>query len=223
MDSPAPLQPRGPGRPTGGQKGAARASLLQAARALMTEKGLTRVTAREVAERAGVNPGLVRYYFGNKDGLLRAVVAEIAEEGQARTLDWASREGDGRERLRGLMTSMIHSFAADPYAARLCTEQIFFAEDEVIDHFVEEFGRSHIELLHRVLADGVASGDFRDIDPELVIPAITGSVMFFFLASPVFLRVFGRDALAPEQVERFAEAAASIVLNGISKPEGGGE
>ena len=79
---------------------------------------------------------------------------------------------------------------------------------------------AHLALLRGILEDGVASGDFREIDPELVIPAIAGSVMFFFLASPVFLRVFGRDALEPDEVERFAEAAASIVLNGISNPEG---
>jgi len=167
-----------------------------------------------------VNPGLVRYYFGNKDGLLRAVVTAIAQEGHERTREWSSRAGDARERLRGLIASMIRSFAADPYAARLFTEQIVFADDAVVDDFVDEFGRSHIELLRDVLEDGAKSGEFRALDAELTIPAITGAAIFFFLASPVFLRVFERDGLSPELVESFADAAASLVLDGIGSHEG---
>jgi TetR/AcrR family transcriptional regulator len=216
----SPIEPRGPGRPAGDRKGHARAALLAAARALMTEKGLTRVTAREVADRADLNPGLVRYYFGSKNGLLRAVVSEIAREGQERTREWSDRAGDASERLRGLIASMIRSFAADPYAARLYTEQVFFADDAVVDHFVDEFGRAHIGLLREILDDGVASGDFRALDAALTIPAITGAVMFFFLASPVFRRVFEQDALAPELIERFAESTAALVLNGIGSRTG---
>lgn len=220
MSSRPPIEARGPGRPAGDHKGESRAALLAAARELMTEKGLTRVTARQVAARAGVNPGLVGYYFGNKDGLLRAVVAEIALEGRERASSWSSHPGDARERLRGLIASMVHSFADDPYAARLFTEQIFFAEDSVVDDFVDEIGRSHIAVLQGVIEDGVASGEFRPNDAELLIPAISGAVAFFFLASPVFLRVFEHDELSPELVERFTDAAASLVLNGITRREG---
>lgn len=48
----------------------ATASLLDAAEALLVEVGHANVTVRAVAERAGVNQGLVHYYFGSMEELL---------------------------------------------------------------------------------------------------------------------------------------------------------
>jgi AcrR family transcriptional regulator len=183
----------------------------------MAEKGLPRVTAREVATRANLNAGLVRYYFGGKEGLLRAVIAQIMREGQERRDRWESAAGDPRERLRGLITSMIENFWADPYAPRLITEQVLFGDDDVVDAFVDDFGQSHVEALERILEDGRRSGVLREVDPELAIPAITGAAIFFFLASPVFQRVFDGAPLTSERVERFADTVATLVLDGIGR------
>jgi len=206
---------RRPGRPVGARPGEARAALLRAARELMSEKGLPQVTAREVALRANLNPGLVQYYFGGKDGLLRAVVTEISEEGKNRALLRASSEGGASDRMRSLIASMIQGFFADPYSPRLLFEQVVFAGDDVVDRFVDEFASTHVEALRNVLEQGQRTGEFRDIEPELAIPAIVGSTIFYFLASPVFQRVFERGALTPEQVERFTGAVASLVMDGI--------
>ena len=83
---------RRPGRPVGSQTGEGREALLQAARELLAERGMPRVTLREVAERAGVQPALVNYYFGGKAGLLRAVVDEVASGVRARVRDAVVQE-----------------------------------------------------------------------------------------------------------------------------------
>ena len=61
-----------------------RTALLDAATELFAEKGPSDVSVREVATRAGVNHGLVHYYFGSKDALLAAVLdacaADVARE-----------------------------------------------------------------------------------------------------------------------------------------------
>ena len=102
----------------------------------MSERGLPGVRAREVAERAGVSPALVGYYFGGKNGLLRAVVEEIAREGKARTLEQTALGADFRSQMQGLIAGMIQGFFEDPYAPRLLFEQVFFAGDVAIDRCV---------------------------------------------------------------------------------------
>jgi AcrR family transcriptional regulator len=61
-----------------------RGSLLGAASDLFAEFGPARVSVRQIATRAGVNHGLVHYYFGSKAGLLAAVLdrtaADVADE-----------------------------------------------------------------------------------------------------------------------------------------------
>jgi len=55
---------------------ASRRSLLDAAGALFHARGYEATTVREIGERAGVDPALIARYFGGKEGLYLAVLAE---------------------------------------------------------------------------------------------------------------------------------------------------
>ena len=54
------------------------AKLLVAAGDLMIERNTTDVSLSEIAQKSGVNAALVKYHFGNKDGLLLALLARDA-------------------------------------------------------------------------------------------------------------------------------------------------
>ncbi len=54
--------------------------LIVAAGELISEVGPRALSVRGVAERAGVNHGLVHHYFGGKDGLLQAAMTRLVEE-----------------------------------------------------------------------------------------------------------------------------------------------
>lgn len=54
--------------------------LIDAAAELLGEVGPRAMSVRGIAERAGVNHGLVHHYFGGKDGLLKAAMTQLVEE-----------------------------------------------------------------------------------------------------------------------------------------------
>ena len=184
----------------------------------MAEKGYPRVTAREVAERAGVMPALVNYYFGNKQGLLRAVVVEVASEGLERIQQASRSGGNAHERVQGLIESWIAGFKDDPYFPRLAAEQILFAEDDVIETFVEQFGRPNLAAIQTVLQEGFEAGEFRRVDPMYFVPALAGMCLWFFLAAPVVRRMFDLREITPEHTEEFTRAVSQLVLHGITEP-----
>ncbi len=81
-----------------------RERILRATIELISEVGADRVRTRAVAERAGVNVGLVHYHFGSMTALLSAAVdAAVAEESQplvdALTAETGAR--DALERMFG--------------------------------------------------------------------------------------------------------------------------
>jgi len=55
------------------------AALIDAGAELFSTRGPAAVGVREVAQRAGVNHGLVHRHFGSKEGLLMAVMTNLAE------------------------------------------------------------------------------------------------------------------------------------------------
>jgi AcrR family transcriptional regulator len=222
MESPAERRRprRGPGRPAGAQGGEGQKALLRAARELMAEKGSPRVTVREVAERAGVQPALVNYYFGSKQGLLRAVVALVAGNALERIREGVAQEGSVEERLRAMVRAAVGSLAEDPFAPRLIAEQVLFAEGEVVDEFVERFARHNLELIRSILEAGREAGSLRAVEPLFLVPALMGSGLFFFLAAPITRRLFGLEEITPELAGRFAEELAEVFLHGLAvRPE----
>ena len=90
-----------------------RGVLLDAAEQLMLEEGYAAVTSRRLADRAGLKPQLVHYYFRTMEDLFLAVFRRRAEEGlqvQARALQspqplWA-----------------LWRFGTDPTATRITME-----------------------------------------------------------------------------------------------------
>ena len=63
----------GRGKPKGDKRDRTRASLLEAARALIREKGYERTTLEEVASRAGMTTGAIYGNFKNRDELFIAL------------------------------------------------------------------------------------------------------------------------------------------------------
>ena len=67
--------PKNQSRGPHASRGEVRERLLEAARALFTEKDFPSVTVRAIAQEAHCDPGLVSYYFGSKAGLFREAMS----------------------------------------------------------------------------------------------------------------------------------------------------
>jgi AcrR family transcriptional regulator len=85
-----PVTPKRRGRPPSG----GREEILRATLALIRERGMAKLTTREVAERAGVSEGSVFYHFEDRFGLLKAVFEQSLEPLHISALE--SGDGDLR-------------------------------------------------------------------------------------------------------------------------------
>jgi TetR/AcrR family transcriptional regulator len=184
----------------------------------MAEKGLPRVTVREVAQRAGVGAALVNYYFGSKTGLFRAIIEQVILESRGRLEKAAKGAGSIADRIRSFIHELVGAGCENPYLPRLMMEQVLFADDEAIDHFAREFAAPNLALLQDLLREGTGSGELRDVDPTLVVPSMLGSCIYFFLAAPLVQRLYYRGGITAELYEAFAETTADLVLRGLLAP-----
>ncbi len=87
-----------------------RRSILNAASALFAEHGFDDVTTRGIAARAGCNVSAIKYYFGDKAGLLACVmeeaIAKVLEGGVHYTPDPAA---DPRDALKAWITWVLRT------------------------------------------------------------------------------------------------------------------
>lgn len=92
-----------------------RDQVLAAARRAFTEKGFGGASFRSIATDAGVDPGMIRHWFGDKAGLFRASMEPPVdpEELLADVLD-GGPDGLGERLLRRLLTEWDRSGAHSP-------------------------------------------------------------------------------------------------------------
>ncbi|MDQ5814966.1 MAG: TetR family transcriptional regulator [Actinomycetota bacterium] len=82
----------------------ARAALLDAAERLLISTGYAEISTRRLAEEAGVNHGLVHYYFGSMDELFAQVLERFTERLIARQRAMYARDVPFLEKWRTAMS-----------------------------------------------------------------------------------------------------------------------
>ena len=93
--------------PVGDRRAAAEEALLDAAERLLVDVGHAGITTRRLAEAAGVNHGLVHYYFGSNENLLARALERFTERLIARQRELYAAEGPFLEKWRTAMRHLI--------------------------------------------------------------------------------------------------------------------
>lgn len=87
--------------------GQSRERLLQAALRLFAQQGYAKASTRDIAEAAGANLASIRYYFGDKAGLYRAVFVAAAESPEEEIARFGGEHLSLQEALRGLFFGFV--------------------------------------------------------------------------------------------------------------------
>src|ERR1700740_2607638 len=96
-------------------KNTAAEKLLAAASELMIERNSIEVSLSDLAQRSGVNAALVKYHFGNKEGLLLALLARDAETQIAHLEHLLKQPISPTEKLKLHIAGIINAYYRFPY------------------------------------------------------------------------------------------------------------
>lgn len=86
---------------------AARERLLHAALNLFAHQGFAKTSTREIAEAAGANLAAIKYYFGDKAGLYRAVFFDLQSKPEEEIRRYGNEAMDLRDALRGFYLGFL--------------------------------------------------------------------------------------------------------------------
>ena len=90
-----------------GARAAAEEALIDAAERLLVEAGYSAITTRRLAETAGVNHGLVHYYFGSNENLLVQTLERFTARLIARQEDLYASDLPFAEKWRTAMRHLV--------------------------------------------------------------------------------------------------------------------
>jgi TetR/AcrR family transcriptional regulator len=193
----------------------ARALLLDTASAIMREGDIVDISLSELSLRSGLNSALVKYYFGNKAGLMKALLDRdmTAITGSVDAL--LSKDMDPASKLRLHLGKMVDTYYATPYLNRLLMRLVRDSDEDearrIADNYLTPLHRAY----NRLISEGVKKGVFRDIDPQMFYFSATGAADRFFSARLVLRHCFGQDTLTDELRERYKAHIIDLIMAGI--------
>lgn len=149
-----------------------RGQILTAATELMQEVGYHAMTMQSLAEHAQLSVGLIYQYFGGKEDVLRAVIVDILEQFRARVPEAVAAAGaDPTARLTAGISAFCAVIDAKRAGAALAYREIPTLSRPARE-VLKDLELQTAQPLREAIRDGIAAGDFRPVDVELVVHTI---------------------------------------------------
>ncbi|HYM61308.1 MAG TPA: TetR/AcrR family transcriptional regulator [Thermoanaerobaculia bacterium] len=146
--------------------------LLVAATALFTSRGYAGTSVREIVEHAGVTKPVLYYYFGNKEGIYRALVAQLLSEFEARLAEGQEHRGSLRDRVTAVCVDLFRLVEQRLDAVRFLYGVYYGPPQSAPPFDLDIFPRRFRATLEKAVREGIAAGELRRLRAEDVITAI---------------------------------------------------
>jgi AcrR family transcriptional regulator len=201
---------RSKGRPAAGDNDVGRDRILAAAEALLKTLPPARVTMSRIAEEAGVDPALVRYYFGDRTRLLLAVANRVT----ANTSHAGARTLEPQAALIEHIRKTLALVRSAPFMHRLMVEELNASGTEETRGRTRAMNADLVEF-YRELLDADGGQTLRPVDPLFLHLIILGASDFFVSADPVITPLLPADTDKDDLTARFNTFLVDVLLNGL--------
>jgi TetR/AcrR family transcriptional regulator len=195
--------------------GNARDQLIHAASQIMREGDTIDLSLSELSMRAGLNSALVKYYFGNKNGLMLALLdrdmGNIVHSLEA----LVAKDMPPEEKLRLHIGAVIDTYYAFPYLNRLLMRMVRDSAPVEAARIAELYLRPISKAYDDLINEGVKAGKFRKIDPQMFYFTVTGSADRFYSSRLVMRHCYNQDDFNETMRDRYREHTIDLILRGI--------
>ncbi len=184
-----------------------RIQILQAARGIFVERGFLAARVEDIAARAGLSKGAVYFYFPSKRAMFDALVDEEYERTLQILLETENASINSTMKLFRLGREYLEYFSAieDPPRFFLLMTEMAIRDDGVRQH-LRAIHERFVQGISHVIAQGVAEGLFRPVDPQAVAVLLKGLVDGLSGQAAAGIR---------PDVPRLANDGVGVVLHGL--------
>ncbi len=163
--------------------------LLKIACRYFARYGYKGTSLRDIAEEAQITKAALYYHFPNKNSLYERIVLEGLRKLVAEVTEATQRAGTAHEKLRAFMMTTAGIYLRDPDQWIAGSNAFWVDEDSVPRKAAIELRDRYEKLLRACIIQGMASGEFKDVDPaitgRLVLSMINGLSRWFRPEGPL--------------------------------------
>jgi TetR/AcrR family transcriptional regulator len=185
-------------------------NILNAATIEFAEHGFRGCSTRKIAVRAAVPQGLLRYYFGNKENLWKAVIEALFVNFH-NAMTPLSEKRDPEQRLDAAIRNFIQYTAKHPEHAQLM-QQEGKSPGPRLDWLVKTFVDPLSQNLDHLIQAVQQQNKLPPAPPLFLHYILNGATQAIFMLKPEYLRLSGKKELSQEDIDTYADVVVKLVL-----------
>jgi TetR/AcrR family transcriptional regulator len=193
----------------------AREQLLDAASQIMREGDTIDLSLSELSLRAGLNSALVKYYFGNKNGLMQALLDRDMGKIVTDLNALVAKEMPPEEKLRRHISGAIDTYYTFPYLNRLMMKMIRDSAPIEAARIADLYLRPISHAYEILIDEGVKAGKFRKVDPQHFYFSVTGAADRFFAARLVLRHCYEQNDITADMRDSYREHTVELIMRGL--------
>lgn len=203
---------------TRGEPEKTRAAILKAALHEFASEGVAGARTDEIARTANVNKALLYYYFQDKESLYGAVIDDVFQNMRTRLLTVLNSDLLPREKLVAFAGTHFDYIASAPEYPRLVQQEMMRSGRQKSPH-LKRIAQMYFQPVYtrmlEVLQEGIASGDFREVDPRRFAMAMGAVVVHYFNSLPIAQLMGAKDPLSPDSISAQRAAVIDFVTHAL--------
>ncbi len=186
-------------------------TIAQAAKTVFAERGYTRATLEDIAQRAGMSKATIYIYFKNKDDLFLQVVEELVNATTAATAQAATMPKAPLEKLARIVRDKMTFYEQERDFFRIYLNEkqgLEVAPKDPHKRALRDMYLQEVQVLDRVLHEGMEAGVLLQMDSRRLA---------FFLREMISTVLVQRiQGKAKTSVDEDVEQLLDLFLHGTS-------
>ncbi|TPE46015.1 TetR/AcrR family transcriptional regulator [Pontibacter mangrovi] len=175
--------------------------IIDTAERVFGEFGYEGASTRLLASEAGVNMAMLNYYFGSKDGLLRAVLERRISSMRAVLEDIYQQPITNWQKLERMIEAYLNRVLTNNCFHRLVQRELSLAQRHDTADLISEHVFLNLKVMRQVIVDGMADGTFREVDAEMTIASVIGTKYYLLNSTDILSRLLNADMQDKVQLE----------------------
>ncbi len=147
--------------------------IVTAALALFRDKGYHATSMQDIAAAVGLQKGSLYHYLESKEELLYRIALDTISEYDRRLEAIVSSDLPAAEKLRRAVEAHVLMQSHDVGTVTLLRDSGHLQPEQ--RQVIRDLTRRYAELVEAIIADGIATGEFRGADQKMATFAILGA------------------------------------------------
>lgn len=197
-----------------GGKVDAKDRLIEATATVLTNRDTLDFSIAEVSREAGLNHGLVQYYFSGKEGLLLALLRRDADAALGSLARLVALDLPPLKKIELHIGGIVRTYFRRPYINSLIN-MLQSSSAENAEQLAIFFVRPLYLLQKQMLEEAQAAGEIGEVDPIFFYFSLIGACDQIFKSRRLLPFAFDLDAIDNALMRGYSEYLTVQILDGL--------